>query len=152
MTKILSITMIDSEEAVFTPDNYYEEEDEVVELPNPEAKLTVSSINSMDSIPAENRYIMDETGDMFVVSSSMDLLSLSIYTVAKESILDYSKDNLVTHISDLGANTNVAIQLNVSRDQFPNQLLVAEEHNGALGYYLISFSEVQNQVYLVPIL
>ena len=155
--RILSITMIEKEEAIFTPDDYYEDNsaqtgNQTANRPRSEAALSVASINSFDTIPSEKRYIMDENGDMFILSSSMDLLSLGIYTIDLSQGVTYGEDNKIVYVTNIAANDNIAIQLNVSREAVPNQLLVIEDQNEAVATYLLGFDATQNQVYLIPLM
>ena len=57
---------------------------------------------------------------------------------------------MLAYSSDVSAGAYISLQINISREEVPNQLLIGEEHNGALRMYLLSYDENNHEAYLVP--
>lgn len=132
----------------------YEESAEIVidepSLPAPEAVLTFVKTDSVDDILLADTLEVDADGALYVLSSSVDLLSVALYKIDLTQGFDYGDDSLLARTSDMGANTVLAIKLNVPDEMFPSILLVAEEHNGALSKYLLNYDAIEG-AYLVPV-
>ena len=142
------IMMISAEEVPETTDTDVEPEDP--KLPDPEASVSILTIDDISLITPADRWVVDEDGGSYLLTSDKDLLSLALYTVDLEKGIEYSEDDILAYSSNIGAGDFISLQINISRENLPNQLLVAEEHNGALGMYLLSFDTVNNTAYLIP--
>lgn len=142
------ITMVDKDEVP-------EEEDAVIEiidpdLPAPEAVISISTVENTEGITAKEQWLLDDNGKFHLLSSSKDLLSLALYNIDLAAGAEYNEENLLAYSSDLGAGEFITLKINITTDGLPNQLLVAEEHNGARGMYLLSFDAYNNSAYLIP--
>ena len=76
--------------------------------------------------------------------------SFGLYEVDLTKGVTYGEENMLAYSSDVGAGTYIVLQINVTTEGFPNQLLVAEEHNGALRMYLLSYDFSNNTAFLIP--
>lgn len=144
---ILSISMIEESEVVV---DTVEKEEPEVELPAASAVLNLSKVNTLEDIQVSDNWTLHDNGSLYLFSSSMDLLSLGLYESDFAS-LSYNLEQPLAYSSDIGANEFLSIQITISEDGLTNLLLVAEEHNGALGRYLLNYDEFNDSIYLVPI-
>lgn len=132
-----------------------EEEDVVIEieepdLPDPEAQITILTADNIEGITLADSWVVDEDGGSYLITSTKDLLSLALYTIDLAEGIEYSEDDVLAYSSDVGADSFISLQINITRENLPNQLLVAEEHNGAIGMYLLAYDENTNSAYLIP--
>lgn len=143
------ITMITEEEVP-------EENNDVVvdivepELPAPEAVISIDTVDNTEGIDVKDHWLVDEDGSFYLISSDKDLLSLALYTIDLAEGAGYTEENVLAYSSDVGAGNYISLKINITTEDLPNQLLVAEEHNGALGMYLLSFDAYNNCAYLIP--
>lgn len=144
---ILSISMIEENEVVA---DTVETEEPEVELPAATAVLDLVKVNSVEDIQIADNWTINENGTTYLFSSSKDLLSLGLYESDFAS-LSYNLEQPLAYSSDIGANEFLSIQISLSEDGLSNLLLVAEEHNGALGRYLLNYDDFNDTIYLVPI-
>ncbi len=145
---VINVVMMISEEEV-------PEEDEVVieidqpDLPDPKAQITISAVNNAEDAAPVDQWVVDESGSSYLITSTEDLLSLGLYNIDLAEGINYNEDNLLAYSSDVGAGTFISLKISITTDGLPNQLLVAEEHNGAIGLYLLSM-DANNGAYLIP--
>lgn len=130
------------EEEVFEP--------EEPELPDPVAHISIATVEDLSLLTPADRWVVDENGGSYLLSSDTDLLSLALYTIDLTEGIEYGEDDVLAYSSNIGAGDFVSLQINISTENLPDQLLVAEEHNGALSMYLLSFDVNNNSAYLVP--
>ena len=142
---ILSITMIEKDEMPPADIDVSK-----TGRPEPAADISFLTVNNIDSLQPKDRWIVDENGKNFLISSTEDLLNIRLYKIDLTAGVTLDSDNLLAFSSNLSAGDSIALQLNITTEGFPDQLLVAEESNGALSMYLLSYSSVDNQGYLVP--
>lgn len=143
---ITSITMVDE---ASVPVSEIEEEEEP-QLPDPISTIEILTINNPEDIEVKDTWTVNEDGGTYLLKSDMDLLSLALYQIDLSEGFTYGTDNMLAYSSDVGAGVYVALQINITREGLPNQLLVGEEHTGALRMYLLSYDENNNEAYLVP--
>ena len=142
---ILDITMIEKDQMPTAEVDINNEN-----RPDPIANISLYTVDNADSIQTKERWVIDENGKNFLISSSEDLLSLGLYRIDLTAGVTYGNDNLLASSSNVAAGDAVAMQINITTEGFPDQLLVAEEHNGAISLFLLSYDSVNNQGYLVP--
>ena len=126
---------------------------EIEEVMRPEPTTEISIItgeNLSESFPDAKRWIIDEDGKTYLLSSTEDLLSFALYEVDLSQGITYGEENMLAYSSDVGAGDFILLQINVTTEGYPDQLLVAEEHNGALRMYLLSYDFNTNTAYLIP--
>mgnify|MGYP003301102611 CR=1 FL=1 len=136
-----------------TEDHIPTVEVEVEEVKRPEPTTEISIIPDggiSESFPEANRWVIDEDGETYLLSSTEDLLSLALYEIDLTKGVTYGEENVLAYSSDVGADDFIVLQINVTTEGYPNQLLVAEEHNGALRMYLLSYNLDTNTAYLIP--
>lgn len=140
------------------PDDYIieiEQEDTVtvpeVELPDPEAKLTLASVSSLDGMELAKSITVNEDGTLCLLTSSMDLAGIGIYNTDLTEGIEYDASAPLGYCQNVKANEYVSIAVTIPESEFPSILLVAEEHSGALGKYLICLDGF-NSAYLVPVM
>ena len=139
------ITMITKEQMPVV-----EVEVEEVKRPEPTSQISMVQGGVSDNFPAADRWIVNEDGETYILSSTEDLLSFGLYEVDLTKGVTYGEENMLAYSSDVGAGTYIVLQINVTTEGFPNQLLVAEEHNGALRMYLLSYDFSNNTAFLIP--
>ena len=127
-----------------------EVEAEEVERPDPTAQISILTVPDTDGFEPADRWVVNEGGNTYLLSSTEDLLSLALYNIDLSEGLSYGEEDILAYSSDVGAGNHIALQINITTTDIPNQLLVAEEHNGALSMYLLSFDFNNNSAYLVP--
>ena len=141
---ITSITML--------PEDYFTEDSSNTTKHIPaEGKITFSIVKNIEDVDVEASLVVNENGDTFLISYSVDLLGLSLYEVDLANGLDLSKSTLLTSYGDIGADSFISLQVTVPENQL-NLLLVAEEHNGAVSEYLLCHDSANEDVYLVPVM
>jgi len=119
-------------------------------LPKPSAVLTFSMTDSVEGLSIANTITVNDDGKHFLLLSSEDLLSLGIYEVDLANGIVYDKEKPLGYAGDIAAGSYVSIRITVPEDSL-NILLAAEEHNGAIGKYLICYDSSNGGAYLVPI-
>ena len=129
-----------------------EEAEEEVNRPDPTAKISIAKVNTEDvtTLNPTDRWIVNQEGEFYVLSSTEDLLSFALYEIDLTQSVTYSKDNMLAYSSNIGAGDYIVMQITVTTEGFPDQLLVAEEHNGAISMYLLSYDYSNNTAFLVP--
>lgn len=141
------ITMIEKDQMPQT-----EVEAEEIERPEPTSQISILTGGVSDSFPATDRWVIDEDGETYLLSSTEDLLSFALYEIDITKGVTYGEENMLAYSSDIGAGEYIALQINVTNtaENYPDQLLVAEEHNGALRMYLLSIDASTGTAYLIP--
>ena len=127
-----------------------EVEVEEVKRPDPTTQISILTLPNTDGFEPADRWVVNESGNTYLISSTEDLLSLGLYSINLADGISYGEDNILAYSSDVGAGEYIALQINITTEEYPDQLLVAEEHNGALSMYLLSFDSNNNSAYLVP--
>ena len=120
-------------------------------LPDPVAEITFASMDSTDGIDFVNTWIIDEDAQKFLLFSSTELLSIGIYRTDLATGIEYDPSAPLGFHGDLGANEYIWVTVDIPEGELPSLLLVAEEHSGAVGQYLICFDEYYGGAYLVPV-
>lgn len=125
---------------------------EVEEEKRPEPTTQISMIQGgvSENFPAADRWVVTENGETYILSSTEDLLSFALYEIDLSQTITFGEENMLAYSSDIGAGDFIVLQISVTTEGFPNQLLVAEEHNGALRMYLISYDFSNNTAFLIP--
>ena len=125
---------------------------EKTDLPDPTAVISLIQIDTPEGLLLEDTWNIDEDGTVSLLISDQDLLSLALYKTDLSEGLPYDVKNPLAYSSNVGANTFLSMKVNVTTDKngYPDMLLIAEEHNGALGKYLLSLDS-NNNISLVPI-
>lgn len=147
---ISSIVMIEKEAAVF--DTSAEITPVAPELPVATASLHIVKVNNPEHMILEDQWVITEGGNTYFLTSTEDLLSLALYETDLTNGIPYDINNPLAYSSDLGAATYISIQISLPEEPLPTKLLVAEEHNGALSKYLLSYDPNEETIYLVPVL
>ena len=143
---ITSITMISEEDV---PVSEMDEEEEI-QLPDPLSQFEILTVTNPEDIAVKESWVVNEDGGTYLIKSDLDLLSLALYQIDLTQEFSYTSDNMLAYSSDLGAGEYISLQINITREALPDQLLVGEEHSGALRMYLLSYDENNNEAYLVP--
>lgn len=144
---INSIYTIDKENAYFEADQNNVEE---IELPDPVAIINLFKLEGVTDVPATTSWEIDENGQTYYLSSTEDLLSLAIYEIDLTKGMEYDLENALAYTADFPANAFLSMTITVPEDEL-TLLLVAEEHNGALGRYLLGYDKNNNTAYLIPV-
>lgn len=139
---ITSITML--------PEDYLKENEISKELPKPTGELSFSMVNNINDLNLEATLTINEDGNTYLISSTVDLLGISLYEVDLSNGLNLDESNLLASCGDIGANTFVSLQVTVPENEL-NLLLIAEEHNGALAQFFLCHDSSNDSAYLVPI-
>ena len=122
------------------------------DLPAPKAIINIVKVDTLEGFETEDNWVVDENGNYYILSSSEDLLSLGLYETDLSTGITYDDNQPLAYSSDIGANAFVSVQITVPETDLPSQLLIAEEHNGALGKYLFGYDANNDTVYLIPII
>lgn len=140
------------------PDDYIieiEQEDVTeqpeVELPDPEAEISLVSVSSTEGIEFAKSITVNEDGTICLLTSSMDLAGVGIYTTDLSEGIEYDASAPLGYCQNVPANEYVAISVTIPDSELPSLMLVAEEPSGALGKYLLCLDGTAS-AYLVPIL
>jgi len=128
------------------------EEQAFANLPDPTANLTIVEVPSTEGFIIKDSWNIDEDGQTFILFSSADLTNIGVYKTDLTSGLLYDASSLLASSSDIKANECIAIKLNLTKEDLPTLLLVAEEPSGAIGQYLFSYDEFYGGAYLVPVI
>ena len=142
--------VVDFSEVVLDEEVYENDGSFVPQIPTSEAVINFTKTDSVDGLVLEDTWNIDENGNFFVFSSSMDLLTASIYKTDLANGLSYDAENPLASTTDVGANTAIAVQLTVSDEPLPSLLLFVQDYGGGIAKYLISFDPV-NGAYLIPV-
>lgn len=126
-------------------------EAEESERPEPTTQISIVSAGS-DNLPTVGSWVINEDGASYLLSSTGALASLSLYKVDLTKGVTYNGENMLARTSDIGAGELVSMKINVTNtaENYPDQLLIAEEPNGALRMYLLSLDSSTNTAYLIP--
>ena len=127
-----------------------EVEVEEVKRPDPTTQISILTVPNTDGFEPADRWVVNEGGNTYLISSTEDLLSIGLYSIDLSEGISYGEEDVLAYSSDVGAGDYIALQINITTAEYPDQLLVAEEHNGALSMYLLSFDSNNNTAYLVP--
>ena len=140
------------------PDNIVENEPEDIvteqpetELPAPEATLSLVSVSSTEGMEFTNSITIDEDGTICLLTSSMELAGVGIYTTDLTAGMEYDASAPPGYCRDVAANEYVSITIAIPEGAIPSLMLVAEEYSGALGKYLLCL-DGSGSAYLVPVL
>lgn len=119
-------------------------------LPEPTVELSLNTVDNIDSLQVKDSLVVDTDGKIHLISATADLSSIRLYKIDLTAGITLENDNLLASSSNISAGDYISLQLNITTEGFPDQLLVAEEPNGAIRMYLLSYSQADNQGYLVP--
>lgn len=147
---ITSITMVDEAAVPVEEEKPTFVEKEEQPLPEPVSKIEIFTISNPEDVEVKDRWVINEEADIYVLRPDTDLLSLALYQVDLSQEVIYGTENMLAYSSDVSAGAYISLQINISREEVPNQLLIGEEHNGALRMYLLSYDENNHEAYLVP--
>lgn len=126
-------------------------ETEEVKRPEPTTEISIIYGGGVsENFPESNRWTIDEDGETYLLSSTEDLLSFALYEIDLTKGVTYGEENMLAYSSDVGSEDFIVLKINVTTEGYPDQLLVAEEHNGALRMYLLSYDLNTNTAYLIP--
>ena len=148
---INSIYVLDMEDIVVNDEQNTTNKPEEEVLPDPTAVISLIKASSTANAPAADNWIVNEDGLNYFLFSSEDLLSIAIYEIDLTNGIEYDKDNPLAYSSNLTANSILSVKITVPENEL-SLILVAEEHNGALGQYLIGYDQINQEAYLIPIL
>lgn len=135
---------------IMLSDDYLTENEVEEELPQPTGEISFSMVNSIEDLELEASLTINEDGNTYLISSTVDLLGISLYEVDLSNGLNLEESKLLGSCGDIGANTFVSLQVTVPENEL-NLLLVAEEHNGALAQFFLCHDSSNDSAYLVPI-
>lgn len=146
---ITFIRMIDENEVITDKIEVTVEE---IDLPDPTASISLIQIDTPEGLLLEDTWNIDEDGAMFLLTSDQDLLSLALYKTDLSEGVPYDVKNPLAYSSNIGASTFISVKVTATTDKngWPDMLLVAEEHNGALGKYLLNV-DAYGSIYLLPV-
>lgn len=119
-------------------------------LPSPTGEINFSTVTSTEGLELEASLTINQDGPIYLISSTVDLLNISLYEVDLSSGLNLEESSLLTSCGDIGANELVSLQITVPENEL-SLLLVAEEHNGALAQFFLCYDSSNDSAYLVPI-
>ena len=125
---------------------------ELANLPDPTAEITFAPISSTEGLEIIDTWNIHEDGETYLLFSSVELLSIGIYNTDLTTGIQYDTTTPLGFSGDIAANQYISVKLNIPETNLPTLLLVAEEHSGAIGQYLICFDEYYGGAYLVPVL
>lgn len=121
------------------------------DLPTPEAEITLTTVSLTEGIEIAETISINSDGALHLMYSSMDLASVSIYETDLTEGIAYNASSPLGFCQNVKANEYVSIALTIPESEVPSLLLVAEEHSGALGKYLVC-QDASGSAYLVPVL
>ena len=145
---IQSIYIIDKDNVKYDSDK--EASDDIV-LPPPSAFINLFSLENVSNVPVAETWTIDENGQTFYITSSEDLLGIGLYKIDLSNGTEFNADNQLAYSGDFPANSFLSITVNLTEDNL-TFLLVAEEHDGGIGRYLLGFDKNNNSAYLIPVL
>ena len=119
-------------------------------LPSPTGEINFSTVTSLEGLELEASLTINQEGPIYLISSTVDLLNISLYEVDLSNGLNLEESSLLTSCGDIGANELVSLQITVPENEL-SLLLVAEEHNGALAQFFLCYDSSNDNAYLVPI-
>lgn len=119
--------------------------------PSPTAVLSFDLVDSIEDAAVVDEWLLADEGECFLLSCDQDLLSISVHTVDLANALDYDSTTQLATFSDLGAGELIGLRL-VVPEGLPSMMIVTDEHNGAVGKYLISYDGLNGGAYLVPVI
>lgn len=125
---------------------------ELANLPDPEAEITVAAVSSTEGLDLVDSWNIHEDGETYLLFSSLELLSIGIYETDLSSGIEYDPASPLGYYADIAANEYITVKLNIIAEELPTLLLVAEEHSGAIGQYLLCYDDYFGGIYLVPVL
>ena len=144
---ITSIIMLDKEAI----DLIRQQEQEAALLPNPSSTITFTAISSTEGLSLVDTWNIHEDGESYILFSSLELLSIAIYETDLSTGGEYDIDAPLGFYGDIAENEYISVKLDIPESDMPTLLLVAEEHSGAIGQYLICYDEASGGAYLIPI-
>ena len=128
------------------------EQSKLAVLPDPTAEISLIPITSAENVEFANTWNIHENGKNYFLFSSEELLSIAIYEIDfTNGDTEYDALAPVSYHSNFGVNEFICVKLDVSKEEMPTLILVAEEHSGAIGKYLIFYDGFEESAYLVPI-
>lgn len=132
------------------PEDYFSNHKLEEQTLQPTGEITFTLVPTTDNLELDASLTIDENGNTFLISSTVDLLSISLYEVDFTNGLKLEDNPCLALHSNLKANHLVALQVNVQENNL-NLLLVAEESTGAIAQFLLCHDNSTDSAYLVPI-
>lgn len=124
--------------------------DEENRLPDPTATISFDAVTSLEGIETVDDWKISENGDLYLLSSSDELLSIALYEVDLSAGLEYDVTKPIAQYSYPDANEFISVQI-IIPEGLSSLMITAEEHNGAIGKYILSYGGVDGDIYLVPV-
>ena len=132
------------------PEDYFSNQKLEKQTLQPTGEITFTLVPNTENIELDASLTIDEDGNTFLISSTVDLLSISLYEVDFINGLKLEDNPCLALHSNLKANHFVSLQINVHENDL-NLLLVAEENTGAISQFLLCHDTSTDSAYLVPI-
>lgn len=120
-------------------------------VPDPSATILFNLVDSIEGVGAVYEWLLADDGECFLLYSNTDLLSMELHSVDLTETLDYDDTTLLATTTNLGANEMIAVRI-VVPEGLPNMMIIANEHNGAVAKYLISYDGLNGGAALVPVI
>lgn len=128
------------------------EQEALANLPDPTATISFAPISSTEGLNLVDTWNIHEDGQTYILFSSKELVNIGIYETDLASGIEYDENAPLGFCTNINANEYISVKLTIPEGDLPTLLLVAEEHSGALGQYLLCYDEYYGGVYLVPVL
>ncbi len=132
------------------PKDYFSNDTEEQQQLQPSGEISFTLVPSIENLELDASLTIDENSNFYLISSTVDLLSISLYEVTFTNGLNLQDSPCLALHSNLKANHLVSLQVDASKNDL-NLLLVAEETTGALAQFLICYDSTTDSAYLVPI-
>ena len=131
------------------PKDYFSNNTEQQQI-QPSGEINFTLVPSIENFELDASLTIDENSNFYLISSTVDLLSISLYEATFTNGLTLQDSPCLALHSNLKANHLVSLQLDASKSDL-NLLLVTEETTGALAQFLICYDSTTDSAYLVPI-
>ena len=132
------------------PTDYFSNDAKEQQQVQPSGEISFTPVPSIENLKLDASLIIDENSNFYLISSTVDLLSISLYEATFTNGLNLQDSPCLALHSNLKANHLVSLQIDASKNDL-NLLLVAEETTGALAQFLICYDSTTDSAYLVPI-
>lgn len=142
---------LNQEEEVVIQEGTFDWE-EPVDLPDPEAVITLTTVDTTEGVELADSWNLDENGTTHLLTTSLRLVSLGLYKVDLSQGMEYDLSTPIVLTLPVSANDYISMTIAIPETDLPELMVVAEEPNGALGKYLLCFDSGSGEAYLVPVM
>ena len=117
---------------------------------SPSANISFLPTTNTEELKVVDNWTITEGGKSYLLYTDEELLSVAIYETDLASGMTYDESKPLASFDNLGTGEFISVTINGTVG-LPTHLLVTEEHDGAIGQYLVFCDAEGGDSYLVPV-